>query len=121
MSIPVRIAHWHCPKCGESLNRQLWRRPIRVPLVRCRACGEQSAATRGAVVFSWRMAFQLWGVGAIWLFVVAASLVLPVEDRLGTVIMGAVFGWMLGVFPCMLITTPLGEFVGRRVANRLGL
>ncbi len=122
MSITVQVHHWCCPHCGCSLNRQFCLRPIRDGAVTCRRCGARVTASRRAVIGSWRIAVQTYGIGVIWLAAILLSLVVPWartwEDGL---IAAALLGWMAGLFPGFLFTTPLGNCIGAQVANRLGL
>jgi hypothetical protein len=68
------------------------------------------------------MSVQNYGVLAVW----AAGIVLSVffpwahhpEDSL---LFAILLGWMPGTFPGMLLTTPIGLAIGRRMADDLGL
>jgi hypothetical protein len=122
LSIQVRVYLWLCPKCGWALNRRLCFPPICRAAMTCPGFGGAIVATDHAVIQSWRMARQLYGVLVTWTALVILSHFFQWGMSREADLLAAEFvGWLPGVFPGILLTTILGESVGKAVASSPGL
>jgi hypothetical protein len=122
MSIHIRVTRWLCPRCGWALNRRFSFRPISKAAITCPGCGGSIVASEQAVIHSWRMASQLYGVLATWAALIVLSYFFPWGRSPESALLTAILvGWLPGAFPGMLFTTFLGEAIGKLVAASLGL